>query len=610
MNRRTQEHDQTTGSQKRRTGSGTPRQGTASGQGNLPLFEVPPGSPRQQYRPAQPNIPNDKSQRDHLKRLARRHVAQAKLVPPLTLDELKDQSERVCKLADLESIYRSFAAVVVNNEAWRDTLARIPYDRRLLLLPQCLRAQGRCQAPIDELGLVCQDCGSCAIHYLQTEAERLGYAVLVAEGSTVVTEMIRTGRIDAVVGVSCLSVLEQCFPHMEARAVPGVAIPLLQDGCANTSVDLDWVWEAVHLSSAALRRHLDLDALKGDVQSWFTTEALAAVIGAPKGETETIAHQWLARAGKRWRPYLAVCVYRSLEPDAGDGAAALTDDLKKLAVAVECFHKASLIHDDIEDDDDERYGQQALHVEHGMPVALNVGDFLLGEGYRLIGELEVDAETRAAMLHTAAVGHLTLSRGQGAELCWARQPRPLSPLEVLDIFRQKTAPAFEVALRLGAFYAGAHQDVHDVLARYSEALGIAYQIRDDLEDFAGAGDSHDLRDLRPSVVLAIADQRAEDDTETELTSSLWKRTCDYDQVADDFASLIARRGVVQTVENLLETYTAQASRSLHPLSNATLKGLLRRVIGRIFGDKQVGGYCRELEARHAAGRSVGTGPAA
>ena len=69
-------------------------------------------------------------------------------------------------------------------------------------------------------------------------------------------------------------------------------------------------------------------------------------------------------------------------------------------MAVECFHKASLIHDDIEDGDDRRYGQPALHTEHGVPVALNVGDFLLGEGYRLIGEIEVDDATKVAMLQT------------------------------------------------------------------------------------------------------------------------------------------------------------------------------------------------------------------
>ena len=83
----------------------------------------------------------------------------------------------------------------------------------------------------------------------------------------------------------------------------------------------------------------------------------------------------------------------------------------------------------------------------------------------------------------ASRGHVALSRGQGAELYWRRNPRALTSLEVLGIFREKTAPAFEVALRLGALFAGADDNVHSVLGPYSEALGIAYQIRDDLEDF-------------------------------------------------------------------------------------------------------------------------------
>ena len=58
---------------------------------------------------------------------------------------------------------------------------------------------------------------------LQNEAERLGYAVLVAEGSALVMAIIQTGKIDALVGVSCLSVLEKAFPYMESAAIPGVA---------------------------------------------------------------------------------------------------------------------------------------------------------------------------------------------------------------------------------------------------------------------------------------------------------------------------------------------------------------------------------------------------
>ena len=53
--------------------------------------------------------------------------------------------------------------------------------------------------------------------------------------------LIQTGKIDAIVGVACIPVLERAFPYMEAAAVPGVAIPLLQDDCIDTTVDEDWL---------------------------------------------------------------------------------------------------------------------------------------------------------------------------------------------------------------------------------------------------------------------------------------------------------------------------------------------------------------------------------
>ena len=368
------------------------------------------------------------------------------------------------------------------------------------------------------------------------------------------------------------------------------------------------MWDGIHLKSDDHTYRLDLDGLKTEVQDWFTPSSLTSIMGAARGKTEQIAQEWLSRAGKRWRPYLTVCVYRALQSDSLGEAAPATDDLKRLAVAVECFHKASLIHDDIEDGDDIRYGEKSVHAEYGVPIALNVGDFLLGEGYRLIGELDLDPAVLVKMLQTAAQGHLTLSRGQGAELCWARQPEPLSSLQVLDIFRQKTAPAFEVALRLGAFYGRASDEVHEVLRAYSESLGIAYQIRDDLEDFTGESDSNDLRDLRPSVILAIAHKRAAKGAETDLIASLWNRTQAYEDVAAEVQGILVNRGVTERTRELLDAYKEQTTRSLRVLTNATLKGRLRRVVGKIFPENLIEGYCSEFEARNAASREVSAEP--
>jgi geranylgeranyl pyrophosphate synthase len=570
---------------------------------------LPAKVPKQRYRPAQSNIPDDKRLRARLKKAAAERVKRTGAVPPLTIDELREHSAAILAEHGLDPKYGNFVAILVSNEAWRDSLATVPYGKRLLLLPKCLRVEDRCPAPFDEFGLLCKECGLCSIQDLSVEAERLGYAVLVAEGSAIVRSMIETGKIEAVVGVSCVNVLEKCFPHMEAAAVPGMAIPLLQDDCINTTVDLDWVWDLIHLTSDDKTYRLDLDQLKKDVQGWFAKESLADLMGAPDDETSRLAQDWLAKAGNRWRPYLAACAYMALQSHRHEEPPPPPAELKKLAVAIECFHKASLVHDDIEDGDDCRYGEKTLHAEVGMPVALNVGDFLLGEGYRLIGELPVAAEIKVSMLRLASAGHLTLSRGQGLELAWARKPEPLASMQVLDIFRQKTAPAFEVALRLGAFLGGADDDTHEVLRKYSEALGIAYQVKDDLEDHTGESDSHDLEDLRPSLVLAIAHKRAEGD-EKALVESLFRHETAYAKVSGELRRILRERGVAEKADELLEAYKEEAIRSLRFLSNATLKGLLRRVVGKIFGEKLIEGYCSEFEARNAAGRATGAQPPA
>ena len=301
--------------------------------------------PTMPQRPPQANIPPTLAEREFLRDLVSRHVEarRATLVPPLVLDELRIEADAVVAQAGVDPIYRDYVGVLLNNEVWQEHLATVPFDRRLLLLPKCLRVEDKCPAPFDEFGLLCKQCGLCTIQDLQEEAERLGYAVLVAEGSALVMALIQSGKIDAIVGVSCLSVLERAFPYMEAAAIPGVAIPLLQDDCKDTAVDIDWVWNVVHLTSDDRTRRLDLDALRSEVETWFTPEALESLLGPVDGDADRVARSWLAADGKRWRPFLTACAFKALQDDPSQP---LPESLRRAAVAVECFHKASLVHDD------------------------------------------------------------------------------------------------------------------------------------------------------------------------------------------------------------------------------------------------------------------------
>jgi len=557
-----------------------------------------PQNPSNPNTPATSNedVPADRALRQRLRDAADRYVREHELTPPMTAEQLRTRADAIIETVGASKKSRDYVAILIHNEVWREPVSAVPFDRRLLLLPKCLRDSGHCPATFDRFGLLCEGCGQCAISPLLKEAECLGYAVLVAEGSAVVTNIIKTGQIDAIIGVSCMSALREAFTHMENAVIPGLAIPLLRDGCKDTAVDIDWVENAIRFTGTKQTAHLNLTELKDEVAGWFKPDALEDRLGTAHEETERIARDWLSAHGKRWRPLLVVCTYKAIRPDKP-----LMPALRDIALAVECFHKASLIHDDIEDGDSKRYGQPTLHERYGTPVAINVGDFLIGEGYRLIAESDLPADRKNEMLKIAARGHRQLSLGQGGELCWTRDPGPLLPKQVIEIFRHKTAPAFEVAIKLGALCADADEKTLAICGKYSQSLGIAYQIRDDLNDWRDRTDPSDLSATRPSLLLALADECADGEART-LIAAAWRRSpFDIDRLVDILNGL----NVEQRAQELLDTHKQAAVRCLQELDNPTLQSLLRRIVAWIFNNLEIKGWCSEPETEHAKHGSQG-----
>ncbi len=558
--------------------------------------QLPPPVPPtiRRFRQPKKNIPQTKQERDQIQSWIRAYAEETKLVPPMPIDELQRHTEKIMAIHAIDAAYRDYTGVLLANESWRESLATVPFEKRLLLMPKCLRIESKCPAPFDEFGLLCKQCGLCTIQDFQNEAEKLGYAVLVAEGSAIVMSLIQTGKIEAIVGISCLPVLERTFPYVEAAAIPAVAVPLLQDDCIDTTVDIDWVWDYIHLTSDDQTRRLNLNALHDEVKTWFERPALDALLGAPTCQTEEIARDWLARAGKRWRPFLTIAAYQALREDP-EGP--ISDTVKRAAVSVEAFHKASLVHDDIEDNDAERYGESTLHTEHGVAVALNVGDLLIGEGYRLLADSEASSGIRAATLKVAAEGQRELCRGQGAELLWTNHPVALSSTQVLEIFRSKTAPAFEVALKVGAALAGRLDEVEDVLHTYSENLGIAYQIRDDVDDLGDDSAAANEVTIRPSIILSLLREKGKGEVK-ETMEALWSGTAQHQPDRPTIRAWAEESGSHEKAMLLLESYKEAAIRSLTDVEIPNLKGLLRRVIGKIFNELEIKGWCREFENKN------------
>jgi geranylgeranyl pyrophosphate synthase len=177
---------------------------------------------------------------------------------------------------------------------------------------------------------------------------------------------------------------------------------------------------------------------------------------------------------------------------------------------------------------------------------------------------------------------------------------PATGVAGVSTFSKKTAPE-KFALHR-AIYAGPICTKRlDVLKIYSEALGIAYQIRDDLSDLGASGETNDLAGLRPSLLLAVAHEKAKD-AQKEQLASVWRRQLPAGVSSEQVEALYFELKADERARTLLETYKEEAIRSLRDLENASLKGLLRRVIGKIFNDTEIKGWCKEFEQKNAAGR--------
>src|SRR5436190_23521395 len=97
----------------------------------------------QRFRAPKQNIPQTAPERNRVLQFIRRYVAEYNPVPPLPMDQLKEHADHIVGLLKCDPIYRDYIGVLLNNEMWRETLASVPYERRLLLLPKCLRVESK-----------------------------------------------------------------------------------------------------------------------------------------------------------------------------------------------------------------------------------------------------------------------------------------------------------------------------------------------------------------------------------------------------------------------------------------------------------------------------------
>lgn len=219
--------------------------------------------------------------------------------------------------------------------------------------------------------------------------------------------------------------------------------------------------------------------LKMKADLWIDQTARKFSGGVPEPLLSSLGYA-LTTGGKRLRPILAMLGARI----AGKNE----DEVQNFAVAVELIHTYSLVHDDLPsmDNDEFRRGKPTVHVKFGESIAVLTGDALLNFAYEtLFSDLMQNySENRkkAASILAEAAGCFGMIKGQVLDISTV----PTAP-EVVD--KYKTGELFKAALLGGATIAGASEGLLDALSGYADCFGRAFQIADDLSDFAEGEDS-------------------------------------------------------------------------------------------------------------------------
>jgi octaprenyl-diphosphate synthase len=275
-----------------------------------------------------------------------------------------------------------------------------------------------------------------------------------------------------------------------------------------------------------------------------------------------VANHLISSGGKRLRPMLtlataSLCGYR------GEGHV-------KLAASVEFMHTATLLHDDVVDESDMRRGKLAARMLWGNEASVLVGDFLLGQAFRMM--VEVGSLRALDILSTAAA---VIAEGEVMQLAAAKNTET-SEDEYLAIIRGKTAELFAAACEVGPVIAERPKAEAAACRSYGLNLGIAFQLVDDALDYGGAASKlgknvgDDFREGKITLPVLLAFRRGSADER-----AFWRRTLHDGDIAEadlDHAIALMRRhrALDDTVERARH-YGAMARDALALFPSGDLK---------------------------------------
>ena len=251
------------------------------------------------------------------------------------------------------------------------------------------------------------------------------------------------------------------------------------------------------------------------------------------------------RSGKRMRPMLILLAAKAL------GEA--NDVTQHAGVALELLHTASLVHDDIVDEADERRGQQSVNAVYNNKIAVLIGDHILSTA--LLNACQTSNNDIVSYL--SKLGQ-TLSNGEILQLT-ANSSSQISEQDYYDVIKQKTAALFEACCTMGAMSVTSDaQLIHD-FAMFGQKLGIIFQIRDDIFDYfssdkLGKPTGNDMREGKLTLPAIHCVLQANDSAITSLAQKVKQHEADDEDI---------QKLIQFTIDNGGITYAEQQMQRLH-----------------------------------------------
>ena len=247
-------------------------------------------------------------------------------------------------------------------------------------------------------------------------------------------------------------------------------------------------------------------------------------------------YQYSENAGKRHRPLIcyAACLAVGGNPDRATTAAA----------AIEHFHSAALIHDDIADEAELRRGEPCLHLTEGLGLAINMGDLALSMvNGPVVNDPLLDDATKVRVISELISMTCRTVEGQALDLGWARDGRyDITPEDYLTMAVHKTAHySGAVPLAVGAIVAGASEEQVEALRSYGLDTGLAFQIQDDLLNLVGTDEAKkkdfrsDITEGKRTLVVVHALQNAGAAARARLVEILSSKERDPEVLAEAVA---------------------------------------------------------------------------